>query len=302
MEEITYYIAGTYVLIIGSLVTIVIRWFLLMTKHDFEKDHPYPDMAGIDTLFKFYKIDPDHFEYLSDLFIGKKLYHALPEQFNDPFECRPHFELPKDPKKSQAIDEHLINLLIKQGHTRDTAELNISDSMRKEGFIEETILNSVRKTYRESRICSFATQRENLLLWSHYTDSHKGFCIEFDAKRMPISGAYKVKYEDDYPEIEYPPPKDKSIFRPALIKSKAWKYEGEYRSIFVPDATIQQENDGESLILNGDEIKHVYFGVDIDQKYKEKIIGFINMGPFNPILWDANLSKSSFKLEFSKCC
>ena len=57
----------------------------------FNKDHPHPDSVGIESLFKFYKFDKNHLEYLKNLFIDGKLYHSSPEEFNDPFECKPHY-------------------------------------------------------------------------------------------------------------------------------------------------------------------------------------------------------------------
>lgn len=268
---------------------------------EFDKNHPHPDMAGIDSLFKFYRINLLHFEYYSDLFIDKKLYHALPKQFNDPFECKPHYKFPTG-EKSQELRKHLVKAQTERGIERKTAENNISEHMKKEGNLPEEIHKKILNSFGELRICSFTAKKDNLLLWSHYADSHKGFCIELDVTKKPLNCAFKVKYTKKYPDVHYPIHPDKRAYKPALIKSRKWRYEKEYRSIFHPEGLGQLKNDGISLILNGDEIKNVYFGVDIDQNYKEKIVEFINRGPFDPTLWDANLSKSSFELEFSECC
>lgn len=267
---------------------------------EFNKDHPHPDIAGIESLFKFSKFDVNHIEYLSDLFVGGKLYHSLPEYFNDPFECKPHFNWPNNPSKVRAIRKHLINVAIKNGRTRKSAETLISKNMSRPEFIQETIYNSIQKTFSEIRICSFTTKKENLLFLSHYADSHKGFCVEYDASKLPISYSYKVQYKDEYPEVIYPSPPNALGFKPALIKSRAWEYEEEYRIIFVPEATRQPRNNGESLILNGDEMKNVYFGANMADANKQGLIELIERGPFNPGIWDASLSKSSFKLEFNE--
>lgn len=265
----------------------------------FNNDHPHPDIAGIKSLFKFSKFDVNHIEHLKDLFIEGKLYHSVPKYLNDPFECKPHFNWPNNPSKVRDIRKHLINVAIRNGHTRKSAESLISKNMRRKGFIQEKIYNSIQSIFSKIRITSFTTKKENLLFWSHYTDSYKGFCVEYDSAVLPISYAFKVQYNDEYPEANYPTPPNVLAFKPALIKSRAWEYEEEYRIIFVPEAELQPRNDGTSLLLNGKEMKNVYLGVNMADDNKQTLVEMIETGPFSPDIWDVSLSKSSFKLEFN---
>ena len=267
----------------------------------FDREHPWPEQAGVESLFRFSNFDEEKMSRISTLFIDLKLYHSLPVDFNDPFECKPHFNWPKAPDKIRAIREHLVKVAKKKyGLKRKQAEALISKQMSRSGFMQETISNATMKSFGELRICCFTTKKENLLFWSHYGNSHKGFCLEFDATKMPIAYAFKVKYENEYPGIEYPRPTDARGFKPALIKSKSWEYEEEFRTIFVPNIERQLKNDGSSLILNGDEIKNVYFGAKMSDEHKVKLIEIIDGGPFRPEVWDTKLSKSDFKLEFTK--
>jgi len=268
----------------------------------FHEDHPWPELVGVESLFRFSSFDEEKIQRINSLFIDKKLYHSLPEQFNDPFECKPHFNWPKIPKKIRAIREHLIKVARRNGLKKKQAETLISSQMCRSGFIQETISDATAKSFGELRICCFTIDKENLLFWSHYGNSHKGYCVEFDATKMPIAYAFKVKYENEYPGIEYPRPTDARGFKPALIKSKSWEYEEEFRTIFVPNIERQPENDGSSLILQGDEIKNVYFGANMPDKHKERLIDIIKSGPFHPGIWNTKLSKSNFKLEFTKIC
>jgi len=267
---------------------------------EFHKDHPWPEKEGIESLFRFSSFDEKKLSRISTLFIDLKLYHSLPVDFNDPFECKPHFNWPKIPGKIRAIREHLIKVAKKNGLKRKQAETLISNQMSRPNFMQETITDATMKSFSELRICCFTTKKENLLFWSHYGNSHKGFCVEFDATKMPIAYAFKVKYENEYPEIGYPRPRDARGFKPALIKSKSWEYEEEFRTIFVPNIERQPKNDGSSLILNGDEINNVYFGAKMLEEHKVKLLKIIECGPFRPEIWDTKLSKSDFKLEFKK--
>jgi len=267
---------------------------------EFHKEHPWPEQAGIEVLFRFSSFNEERIDRLCQLFIEKKLYHSLPEQFNDPFECKPHFCLPSESSKKRAIRKHLVRVARKNGFKRKSAERLISKQIRRPQFMEETISEATAKSFSELRICCFTTDKENLLFWSHYGNSHKGFCIEFDATKMPIAYAFKVQYKSEYPGVEYPRPIDARGFRPALIKSKSWEYEDEFRTIFLPSVINQPKNDGSSLILQGDEIKNVYFGANMQAKHKEQLLEIIKQGPFSPDIWSTSLSKEAFKLEFEK--
>ena len=266
----------------------------------FDESHPYPEKIGIQSLFRFYSIDLNHVDRLEHLFINKKLYHALPSQFNDPFECRPYYKLPQEPNKINIIRQHLIKILIEGGKNRKEAESLVSDLMKNPKLLEKMIRGELKKGYAQWRICCFTTRKENLLFWSHYADSHKGFCVEFDAIKKPISYSLKVQYQINYPRGIYPIPHDVTAYRPALIKSSEWNYEEEFRSIFFPEAENQPENKDGSLILQGDEIKNVYLGAKMDEKNKKTLLDKIEKGNFNPDIWVASLAESEFKLEFTR--
>lgn len=261
----------------------------------FEEEHPWPDKAGVTSLFRFFCFDLEHPEYLESLFLEQKLYHALPKEFNDPFECKPHFSWPEKATDVRKIRKHLIKLAKERGRNRKQAEKLASESMNNNLIAEAT-----QQTYGELRICSFTTDYKNLLFWSHYADAHKGFCIELDASILPISYAYKVKYNDNYPATEYPLPDNSCALIPALTKSKAWEYEDEFRTIFSPSAESIMPNDGFSWSLSSQTIKKIYLGVNILPENQERLLTLINDGPFKPEIYKASLSHSSFSLDFYK--
>lgn len=263
----------------------------------FHESHPWPDKCGINSLFRFYSINLDR---VRRLFAERKLYHSLPSQFNDPFECKPHFNWPEDANKVGEIRQHLIKLYREKSYNEKKAEEFVSINMKDPKFLQTTIYDSIIKTFAQMRICSFTARKDNLLFWSHYADSHKGFCVEFDATKMPISYAFKVQYENKYPEVIYPSSNDATDLTPALVKSEVWKYEEEFRTILVPWAEDQPTNDGESLILSGNEIKNVYLGPNIDENNKKLLIDLVKNGNFNPGIWITSLSKSTFSLEFTQ--
>jgi len=263
---------------------------------EFYEQYPWPDKSGLSSLFRFMRIDTSNPNFIEHIFVRKKLYHSTPDNFNDPFECKPHFTLDENAKK---IRNHLIKITISYGRSRKESEILISNLMKNPKFVKDAIMEATKKSFGAMRICCFTTDKNNLLFWSHYADSHMGFCMEFDATVMPISMAYKVKYSNDYPVIEYPITEDARALKPALIKSMDWKYEDEYRSVFIPTVNRLQ-HDGESLHLQGHEIKKVFLGARILEDSKTLLLQIIKESEFNPIIYQARLSNTSFKLKYEQ--
>lgn len=267
---------------------------------NFKRIHPWPDEDGYTSLFKFMSINLEKPEYVEHLFLRKKLYHSLAQSFNDPFEGRPHFVLDGTVNCARRIRERLERAARDRGMTSKQAKALISKNMSNPNFLRDSMKQSSEGTFNILRITCFTTSKDNLLFWSHYASSHKGLCVEFNAKSFPISMAYKVEYSNAYPNIEYPIPQDMRAFKPALVKSEAWAYEDEFRSIFMPGVSPRLADDGESLPLDNQAITNVYLGARISQKAQEKLLDIIARSDFSPKIWKASLSDSSFELVFSE--
>lgn len=115
---------------------------------------------------------------------------------------------------------------------------------------------------------------DNELLWAHYANSHKGFCIEYDSIKLEDSEVYAfnvnkilIKYQDSPPSIgiEDILDKNKSSFLEKLFgtKSQTWSYEKEIRLLY--DAFGVRKYNPFSL-------KSVYFGLNMDDSQQNTII------------------------------
>lgn len=110
------------------------------------------------------------------------------------------------------------------------------------------------------------------LLWAHYANSHKGFCIEYDSDLLVSSFKtekafpFSVLYGNNPPEISI---KDMTIKNDGLIykmtayKSKRWEYEQEYR--IVTDNFGKQSYDFKA-------VKSIYFGLRMQTNQKMEIM------------------------------
>lgn len=267
----------------------------------FARVHPHPWAVKQRSLFRFSSsAQPE--TRLAQLFVNARLYHSLPSQFNDPFEAKPHFRWPCNAKDLKRLRRYLNKVAKNAEQYNIEVEEMIAQASRKGSGIPSAIEQMIRTSLGQIRICSFTGSKDNLLFWAHYADSHRGFCVEYDATVWPIAYAFKVEYSDQYPEASYPPQKSKRALKPLLVKSSEWAYEKEFRTIFLPKVKNQPNNDGESLILSGDEIINVYLGALMDEVDKNKLLGILKKGPFNPNIWQARLSGSAFKIEFEPLC
>lgn len=122
---------------------------------------------------------------------------------------------------------------------------------------------------------------KNRLMWSHYADCHKGFCIEYDFKDVDKmkNGQHllPILYEDKRPQFPWgilikqseSSMKDaqKKVLLSLLTKDKVWSYEKEWR-------ILMQKQTNSELIMPP--ITCVYLGARIDNESKNAIINIAN--------------------------
>ncbi|WP_162893765.1 DUF2971 domain-containing protein [Marinobacter sp. Arc7-DN-1] len=268
-----------------------------ITWKQFEAYHPYPEQAGKDRLFHLRPIAGVKDCRLEHLFVDGLLFHSAPERLNDPFECKPHYKEPANQAERDILLSHLHKVLLKHGMHADEAMARIVGCIKNPTLLSQLLHQSGLESFAEMRMYSFTASNNNLPMWTHYGALHTGICIEFDATVWPISGARKVKYQKEYPQIAYPPEEDERNMRPGLIKSEAWGYEQEFRHIFFPGAEVIPSN-GDSIPLHPETMTGLYFGVNADPDEKDRILKMVEKGPFNPKIYEGALSSTKFKIEF----
>lgn len=109
---------------------------------------------------------------------------------------------------------------------------------------------------REYRIVSLCTDYKNRLMWSHYADGHKGFCIEYDfeedtrifetALLLPVVYSkervkfpWNVIYAEDKEAPEIKSAGAYAKLRSLLVKDEIWEYEHEWRLIVLRKSGIE---------------------------------------------------------------
>jgi len=181
---------------------------------------------------------------------------SQPIAFNDPFEFKPVIESTLSIDEVQDEIDKNFDKLIQSKIDELPLELRtmlIGHDLKKwvrdqinnnQGWIKSQ--SSVAAKNVSSTLTNFSNQlvgvlsltekRENLLMWSHYADSHKGFCIGFDSshhffnrKRSEKDEFYhlrKVDYIKKRPSKALRQTNSTDLF---LLKSDVWEYEQEWR-------------------------------------------------------------------------
>ncbi|MDP2335163.1 MAG: DUF2971 domain-containing protein [Bacteroidota bacterium] len=188
---------------------------------------------------------------------------SFDRELNDLKNCQifvPNKELLNDPCEMLTDDISFIQLL-------EYIE-------RKKGISIEKIKSEFeifKDRILKAGIFSLSVSKEplNLLLWSHYANSHKGFCIEYDLDVLTQYNnevnTFWVNYSDKIPVFK---PKlflgkDNEVIRHFTgFKSKYWKYENEFRLLYDNSGLQDYEHKA---------VRSIYFGIRMDDKEKERI-------------------------------
>lgn len=132
-------------------------------------------------------------------------------------------------------------------------------------LIEQSLKNIIDMKDTKLGILSLSKRYDDELLWAHYADSHKGFCIEYDLDRLlskqnPKHRFFDVQYSTQIPSLDFAEILDQNtpdvLIKIMLgFKSKRWEYENEIRII--------TENYG---LQNYDfrAVSSIYFGLRMD--------------------------------------
>lgn len=190
--------------------------------------------------------------------------------------------------KSAQIQIELLREIHKQSLTRDHEK-------RREIRIKE--VNAWwRNVVKATTVFCVAEEKDNLLMWAHYANDHRGVVLEFECLSEldnPLCAARKVKYVEKPPVFgeldEYvkcytgqiPPLEHDTLYYDLMLsKSRHWAYEKEWR-VFIPpydmeNPTIPREANGNEILfelvrLYPQELSAVYFGCRIDPKDRKKI-------------------------------
>lgn len=174
---------------------------------------------------KLYKFRPLN-SFTEDLIVNGNFFFSLPKDFNDPYE----FNI-RDSGIYSETD--VIAYLMSKGESLVDAQ-EIARSVSDIGDYSSNLLEQAKsKKSKQIGVLCLSETLNNILLWAHYADNHKGCAIGIDVTKLPDDSfyPYRVNYQNDYPHMEYLRCRDDFLKKWALTKSNDWRYETERRII-----------------------------------------------------------------------
>lgn len=227
------------------------------------------------------------------------IYFGSPKNFNDPYDCAlsPSIREPTEAEIEKIRQHHIAKAEIDENLRRDFKLAQVSELRNIFLRSGQKVLNQAIADFLSRRgVSCFSERVDSLLMWSHYADHCKGFCLEFNTETEPFEKVKKVRYTQTMPEFDVVPILCDEDFDPVseLYCTKAidWAYEHEWRGI--------HSEAGTAFGYSSNALTGVYFGPDMSFAAFE-IIALILAGQNEYVqLWQGTRSKSSFSVEFQK--
>lgn len=291
-------------------------------------------MAGVpDAIFKY--VGPERIDIIKNF----KIRFTQPSCCNDPFEA----QLCIDPLEDEAvIKKHVAKLILvdyrqyvlhestlgKQPASlekfRQRIEIHYESRMRhlrvNRRLARERAAERVRKFWDDLGLLSLTATENNLLMWAHYTDGHKGMVIEFDAKHpflkltdsshpnpsererdIQFGALTPVVYSSDRPRHhlgEIPQPVD------FFTKSPEWSYEREWRVVRLLAESDSQKPTPQGTVhlfaVPPECIKRVVMGCCMEQKTRTELLNAFAVNPTlrHVQIEEAKLDLDTFRLNY----
>lgn len=297
----------------------------------------------------------------TDVLENGMIRYTQPKEFNDPFEALPYIKAVADDKaihesaekmwdKDDIFYETLEKRLsenpqiqsLPQQHQKllrtlaarkmeqliprfkPFAKNLFTNSMSLKGppkkIMHQTIVGAINDAIG---ILCLTETHENLLMWSHYSNSHKGFVVGFDRRheyfnqtkeKIGLAGfVKKVRYTDERPEVTFFDSNlskeenlDNWVRNFIWVKSEEWKYEDEWRMVnTLRDADSKIEINGTKIFLFNfplDTISSIYLGCKMETEVKKKIISLVSDISLmeNVEIYESQIHERKYKLTFNK--
>ena len=264
-----------------------------------------------------------------------------PRQFNDPFDHQVSFIFPYTKQEFTEAFFYAVERLVYGEEPRfveDTAIAKMILMLRKirDRAPKEEILagltNGLAETEKQidqyranmnslitvdlnkSRVLCVTEQNDNVVMWSHYADSHKGICLRLQC--IPeidntLLAARKVEYTTEFPlfptldqHIRYytgeaPIDFAKVLYDIPFMKHKDWRYEKEWR-VHVPHSADAEGNGYDDWKENTRVFGAMYLGCRVEPADAAELVEMAKLNYPHMEIYQAKASTKGFLLEFEK--
>lgn len=254
----------------------------------------YPEICH---LYKFYSFNTNSLSVL----IKNTVWFSKPATLNDPFDIDIDFAYAMTPSGFN----HMIQVLKMQaGIPPERADLltQLQRDIPDQKALDEMSQAKTAK-FREDRkdwgVFCLCESYKNILMWSHYADKHRGFCVRFTRKANNRLGDIEytrpVSYSCEYPSPDlYSADGLQRIYDELfLTKAKCWEYEKEWR-------VLNDKGNIELPLVDFTSISGIIFGLNMPNAHRETLRRILSDKKEIEFL-EAVKVPNKFELEIVQC-
>ena len=261
-----------------------------------------------------YRYMGNKLKHVYSVLVKNQLYFPSPKKFNDPFDCATTVSF-SDAEEDvlQRYYHHLMKAKYeKRGIARTDAQIKEEAEYgiarvkhRNEEWLNKCtyeIKKEIKEFGKKLRIFCLTEKPKNILMWSHYSNKHKGILLQFDRNVMVNENwersCFPVSYKSGFPSIEeYMKCVDSENYLDFANlfycrKAKCWEYEYEWR-IFIQ---VKNKNDEKLINPPNGLLTGIVFGCKTSNKFKKQIKDWNSLRKYPLKIYYAEQSAGSFNL------
>lgn len=236
-------------------------------------------------------------EWVRNSIVHSKHFFASPLSFNDPFDCRPNFELRGTRVQLVKYYERLVARHMPElgrDARRAEARRRVSDPAfdpRLPGNMD-----GFRRMYHDTvtshvGVMCLSEVHDDILMWAHYANSHRGVCLVFNPAEPFFATAQPVHYREERPHVNpLVHSHDQMLDAAMFTKSNHWSYEREWR-------ILQYKKGAGIYTVPAHALVQVVLGAEISAENEMKVRQWVSEAPTMISVVSASLSPTKFKVE-----
>jgi hypothetical protein len=228
------------------------------------------------------------------------------DALNDPFEIKPSFNSYRKLLK-ETYREMLKSAVDADKYSFIELESLLSNTT-------QTHINELRESLKKDFfVLSLTKERNNLAMWSHYTNAYQGFVIGFDSNNLFFQGKlpglsplYKIQYAEKRPNFGKSLNENvnkEAMYKIFLTKSLHWNYEEELRMFAQYNIGYKIEKKDENgfdiylFKFPSECLKEIIFGYQMKPEKKLEISDIVENHYSHAKLFETKLSETAFDLD-----
>lgn len=236
--------------------------------------------------------------YTGRAIIERELKFTHARKFNDPFDCLPILTLECTKREFEIYLDGFFDRQhpgIKKGQKRQAIKEIIADPSRnhKSQQVKDLLDFAFASSLDAAGVLCLSSDPSHILMWSHYADSHRGICLQFECDPTDhfFSYASNVSYSDERPSVNLiSDPPDQFQNKALFTKASHWIYEEEFRIVTPKFSPGIHKYPAEALT-------GIILGAFITEEDRQSVINWTSSLSHKVNLLQAKIHQSKYIIE-----